>query len=169
MFDTLKGFLDDLFTEAPARERPFEASDYPLAAAALLVHVANVDGVFDARERERLQSLVEQRFGLNKAQAYELICRATESERDSVDLFRFTSVLKRLLDDEGRRQVVAMLWEIAYADGAADEFEENTIWRIAELLGVSTRDRVDLRREARDESARNATTYPWSTPQSKPH
>ena len=62
-----------------------------------------------------------------------------------MDFYHFTSVLKRALDDDGRQKIVEMLWDIAYADGAADEFEENTIWRIAELLGVSTRDRVLLR------------------------
>ena len=57
-----------------------------------------------------------------------------------MDFYQFTSVLKRALDDDGRQKIVEMLWDIAYADGAPDEFEENTIWRIAELLGVSTRD-----------------------------
>jgi uncharacterized tellurite resistance protein B-like protein len=38
-----------------------------------------------------------------------------------------------------------MMWQIAYADGIADEFEANIIWRAADLLGVSTRRRVQLR------------------------
>jgi uncharacterized tellurite resistance protein B-like protein len=162
MFNSLKGFLDDLFTEAPKQQRPFEASDYRLAAVALLVHLANVDGVFDASERARLQEIVEARFGLNRGQAYELINLAAESERDSVDLFRYTSVLKRLLDEDGRREVVAMLWDMAYADGVAHEFEENVIWRVAELLSVSARDRVELRRAARAESESDRAVNPWS-------
>jgi uncharacterized tellurite resistance protein B-like protein len=32
------------------------------------------------------------------------------------------------------------------ADGVVDEFESNLVWRAAELLGVSTRDRVVLRK-----------------------
>jgi uncharacterized tellurite resistance protein B-like protein len=27
-----------------------------------------------------------------------------------------------------------MMWQIAYADGAATEFEDNLIWRAADLL-----------------------------------
>ena len=38
-----------------------------------------------------------------------------------------------------------MMWEIVYADGHVHEFEDNTIWRVAELLGVSSRDRMVLR------------------------
>ena len=73
-----------------------------------------------------------------------------------MDFYQFTSVLKRALDDDGRQKIVEMLWDIAYADGAADEFEENTIWRIAELLGVSTRDRVLLRQRVAGRASRTA-------------
>ncbi len=37
-----------------------------------------------------------------------------------------------------------MLWEVVMADGVIHEFESNLVWRTAELLGVSTRDRVTL-------------------------
>lgn len=165
MLDALKTFIDGLLDGA-GRDRPFEASDYHLAAAALLVHLASVDGEFDPRECARLQEIVEIRFGLGPAAARELIAHAAESEREAVDLFRFTSVLNRKLDDEGRRQVISMLWEMAYADGAVHEFEENVVWRVAELLGVSTRDRVNLRQDARDEAGRAGPPAPgpWSKP-----
>jgi uncharacterized tellurite resistance protein B-like protein len=86
-----------------------------------------------------------------------LIDEAWESEREAVDLYRFTSVLKRRLDEEGRVEVVAMLWEMANADGDLHEFEENVVWRVAELLGVSSRQRVSLRHAAR----RGAS--PWAS------
>ena len=38
-----------------------------------------------------------------------------------------------------------MLWEVVMADGVIHEFEFESVWRTAELLGVSTRDRVTLR------------------------
>jgi uncharacterized tellurite resistance protein B-like protein len=41
---------------------------------------------------------------------------------------------------------VEMLWEIVMADGVVHAFESNLLWRTAELLGVSTRDRVTLRK-----------------------
>jgi uncharacterized tellurite resistance protein B-like protein len=162
MFDSLKTFLGDLLGEDTS-PRVFEAQDYRLAAAALLVHIASVDGEFDAAERAHLQQIVETRFGLDHAQARELIQHATESEREAVDLYRFTSVLTRMLDEEGRRQVVAMLWEMAFADGEIHEFEENVVWRVAELLGVSTRERVTLRQDAKRE-AEDAPPKgdPWS-------
>jgi uncharacterized tellurite resistance protein B-like protein len=38
-----------------------------------------------------------------------------------------------------------MMWEIAYADGKVSEFEDNLIWRAADLLGISSRERIELR------------------------
>jgi uncharacterized tellurite resistance protein B-like protein len=125
-----------------------------------------VDGEFDDSEKLRLQQIVESRFGLEHAAARKLIEEAWESEREAVDLYRFTSVLKRTLDEEGRHQVIAMLWEMAYADGAVHEFEENVVWRVAELLGVPARDRVNLRKDAKDD-AQNSSTPPPGGPWSK--
>ncbi|HMK90542.1 MAG TPA: TerB family tellurite resistance protein [Methylocystis sp.] len=136
MFESLRSFLTGLSGEASAPTN-FEANDFRLAAVALLVHIAEVDGDFDPGERSRLQAIVEARFGLGGAQARELIRLAAESEHDAVDLQRFTSVLKRKLSEAERRQVVAMLWEMASADGEIHEFEENVVKRIADLLGVS--------------------------------
>ncbi|AZG75328.1 TerB family tellurite resistance protein [Methylocystis rosea] len=160
MFSALKNFINELTGEAE-RPKAFEAADYQLAAAALLVHIASVDGQFDDKEKARIRQLVEARFNLQGDDAAELIDAAQASERDAVDLYRFTSVLKRRLDEDGRRQIIGMLWDMAHADGAVHEFEENVVWRVAELLGVSTRERVELRREFR-EAAVPAPTGPWS-------
>jgi len=148
MLDALKNFINELTGDSPKAQ--VEAADYQLAAAALLVHIASIDGEFDEDERTRIQQLVEARFGLSAGAARQLIEAAWESEREAVDLYRFTSVLKRRLDADGRLAVVGMLWDMAHADGAVHEFEENVVWRVAELLGVSTRDRVMLRREVRE-------------------
>jgi len=159
MLDALRAFLDEI-SSSTAKPRAFEAADYRLAAAALLVHLASIDGEFDAGERALLQKIVETRFGVDHATARALIEAAAESEREAVDLYRFTQVLKRRLDEDGRRAVIGMLWEMAYADGDVHEFEENVIWRVAELLGVSTRDRVTLRQAAKD-AGRPVRPGPW--------
>jgi uncharacterized tellurite resistance protein B-like protein len=45
------------------------------------------------------------------------------------------------------------MWEIVYADGKRDELEDNLLWRAADLLGVSPRERIDLRRRISGEAA----------------
>ena len=51
----------------------------------------------------------------------------------------------RSLDEDGRRKIVEMMWELVYVDGNVSEFEDNVVWRAADLLGVSSRDRIDLK------------------------
>jgi uncharacterized tellurite resistance protein B-like protein len=47
-----------------------------------------------------------------------------------------------------------MMWEIVYADGRVTEFEYNLLWRAADLLGVSSRERIELRQQVAGAQAR---------------
>ena len=51
----------------------------------------------------------------------------------------------REVDEAGRRRIVEMMWEMVFADGKVTEFEDNVLWRAADLLGISGRDRIDLK------------------------
>ena len=129
-----------------ATTKDFREEELRLASAALLVHAAAIDGHFDNDERRALKSILQTRYGLSDSEARQLLTDARAREQEAVDLYRFTSVLCRELDQDGRKRIVEMLWEVAYADGEVHEFESNLVWRAAELLGVSTRDRVELRK-----------------------
>ena len=129
--------------ERPARN--FHEDELRLAAAALLVHAAMIDGKVDASERRKLKELLRERFDLSDDEVRRLVQEAGVEESESVDLYGFTSVLCRELDQDGRKRIVEMLWEVAMADGVVHEFESNLVWRAAELLGISTRDRVTSR------------------------
>ena len=160
MLSNLRAFFDEMWGTGPTRE--FAPDDYRIAAAALLVHMAHADGHVAPQEQVRLRRIVEERFELDSGAARRLIERAEESEREAIDLYQFTSILKRALDKRGRLAVVELLWDMAYADGNADEIEENIVWRVAELLGVSARDRMLLKQKAGREGAEALPDNPWS-------
>jgi uncharacterized tellurite resistance protein B-like protein len=143
MLEALKTFVADLAGKHPDR---FADNDYRLAAAALLVHAATIDGDMLAAERSKLQIVLKHRFDLDDAATDALIDEATAAEHEAVDLYHFTSSINRSLDEEGRRRIIEMMWEIVYADGGVSEFESNLIWRAADLLGISSRDRIELGR-----------------------
>ncbi len=127
--------------------------DERLASAALLVHVTSIDGEVSEAERGKLRALLTDRFELHPNEAAALIDRANRADADAVDLYAFTSVLKARLDEPGRLRIIEMMWEMVFADGQVHEFEENLVWRAAELLGVSSRDRVRLKQTARRRQA----------------
>lgn len=144
MLEDIKRFFSDLVEDRPER-RGFGDDDFRLAAAALLVHVATLDGILSDMERTRLKALVMTRFELDDARADELVAAAEAADREAVDFYHFTSTLMRSLNEAGRQRIVEMMWEMALADGGVSEFEDNVIWRVADLLAISGAQRIGLR------------------------
>lgn len=152
MFESFKTFISE-FANGEKHPSQFADNDYRLAAAALLVHAAAIDGDMSQAERNKLHSVIKQRFALDDDAADELIAKATEAEHESVDLYHFTRLLNRSLDEPGRARVIEMMWEIVFADGQRDELEDNLLWRAADLLGVSPEERIELRRRIGGEAS----------------
>jgi uncharacterized tellurite resistance protein B-like protein len=144
MLDGLRQFITDIVSP-DVQKGAFDESDYRLAATALLIHVVSLDGEPSANEKRKLHSLIETRFKLDPGTADRLIASATRAEGDAVDLYRFTSVIMREVDEAGRLRIVEMMWEMVFADGKVTEFEDNVLWRAADLLGISGRDRIELK------------------------
>jgi len=151
VFESFKTFISEI-VEGERHPSQFADNDYRLAAAAMLVHAATIDGEMSSAERNKLHVVLKQRFDLDDAATAELIAKATAAEHEAVDLYHFTHTLNRALNDAGRARVVEMMWEIVYADGQRDELEDNLVWRAADLLGVSQRERIELRRRVAGET-----------------
>jgi uncharacterized tellurite resistance protein B-like protein len=147
LFDALKSFVAEL-ADGDSKAGSLADHDLRLATAALLIHAAAIDGNVSEAERHKLQGLLQQRFELGDAAAAELIEQATIADEKAVDLYHFTHLLNSRLDETERIRMVEMMWAIAYADGAASDYEDNLIWRVADLLGVSSTERIALRQRA---------------------
>jgi uncharacterized tellurite resistance protein B-like protein len=153
MLDGLRQFIADVVAPTAHPDRAFDDTGYRLAATALLIHVISIDGEPSALEKRKLHSLLEASFGLDPGTADKLIASATLVEGEAVDLYHFTSVIMRSVNEEGRLRIVEMMWELVYADGQVSEFEDNVVWRAADLLGVSSRSRIDLKHRVAEQSA----------------
>ena len=138
MLDGLRQFIADVISPT-AYQRDLDDTGYRLAATALLIHVISLDGEPSEAEKQKLHSLIESRFRLDPGMADQLIKSATLVEGEAVDLYHFTSVIMRSVNETGRLRIVEMMWELVYADGQVSEFEDNVVWRAADLLGVSSR------------------------------
>ena len=136
--------LASLLSEPEEQARP--EADVREAIAVLLIHAAKIDGHEDESERAKRDTLLKKKFELGDDELAELTRKAEELDAGAVDLYQFTSVLTRNFDQDGRKAIVRMLWEIVLADGALTDYEANYMWRVAELLGVTTRDRIALRK-----------------------
>ena len=151
MLDKLRQFISDVVAPTGQESRTFADGDYRLAATALLIHVISLDGEPSDAEKRKLHALLEYRFNLDPGTADKLIAAATLEEGQAVDLYHFTSVIMRAVDEQSRARIVEMMWELVYADGRVSEFEDNVVWRADDLLGISQRDRVNMRRRVAGE------------------
>jgi uncharacterized tellurite resistance protein B-like protein len=142
---SLKTLITNCTADAAPQSKEEKAR---LSTAALLIRVATVDSDMSERKRRGLHTVLRSGFGLDDAVATRLIEDGHAAERKAIDLYQFTRQIKDAFDEEGRRRVVQMMWETAYLDGGLNGFEANLIWRAADLLGVSTRQRVEMRQQA---------------------
>jgi uncharacterized tellurite resistance protein B-like protein len=108
-----------------------------LATAVLMIDVARADYVFDESEFDRVLQLIETHFKLTPQQAAELVNEAGEKADDLISAYEFTEMLHKHLDEEEKARIVGLLWQIAYADGRLDKYEDALVLKISDLLYVS--------------------------------
>ena len=147
-----------LFGDRSADEEAAEIDELQIAAAALLVEAAVMDGHFEAEERDAMARVLGSHFGLNDEETTLLIARAEREVAASVELYHFTRTIKDRLEPGERTKILEMLWEVACVDGSIHDYEAGLVRRVAGLLYVSDREsgearqRVLARLDTRDSS-----------------
>ena len=129
---------------APSREDALR-----LATAVLMIDVARADHVFEDAEFDRVLELVQTHFDLSPEQAAELVNEADGEAEDLVSLYEFTQLLHHNLDEAEKARIVGLLWQIAYADGQLDKYEDSLVLKISDLLHVSRGRVMRLKHDAR--------------------
>ncbi|MBV8166297.1 MAG: TerB family tellurite resistance protein [Alphaproteobacteria bacterium] len=138
MLERLMSFLQgDALPPVAAWRR----EDVEVAAAALLVEAARVDGQMLPAERATIVQLLGERFGLDAAGAEALLAHGIAADDQTVQLHRFATLVNRRFTEEERVELIEMLWAVVYADGVLSAYEANLLRRIGGLLYVDDRDR----------------------------
>lgn len=145
MFDALKTY----FSETRPQSVESTSSDpVQVAAAALLVEAAMVDGAFDQSERDQIKDVLVHLFALDESAIEALLAESEQAVSESVELYSFARTVKDSLDYDRRVELMQMLWEVVYADGQLDDFEANLVRRVSGLLYVSDQDSGRARKAA---------------------
>ncbi len=137
--------LRELIIPKPASSKaPSEA----LSTALLLLELAGADFDTDDAELARIGALLCQHYGLDRAALDVLLTEARSRARASVSLHDYVQTLNRSLDGDGKRRLIAMLWQVALADGRIDKYEEHLLRRLVDLLYIPMADYVQAREAA---------------------
>jgi len=121
-----------------------------LAAAALLMEAALMDGHASDAEIATVTALLERHFALSPQEAEDLAGDGLESVRRSAELYGYTRIVKDGFSPEQRIALIEMLWQVAYADGELHDFEANLVRRVSGLIYVSDRDSGEARKRVRE-------------------
>lgn len=118
-----------------------------LAAAALLVHVARVDGTFAEPERAAIATFVREGFAVPADVAAALIARAERMDREVDDVAALVEMMGHEAHAPDKRRLLVTAYGVAAADGQVREFEDDLVWRMGRLLGFDDDAITAIRRE----------------------
>ncbi len=142
-----RNLLSRLFTDATPGAR-LNGHDAEVAVAALLVRLARADDRYGAAEKQRIDQILARRNGLAATEAAEHRAAAEMIEAEAPDTVRFTRLIKDRIELADRHDILAAMWEVAYADGRRSPDEEALVRLSAGLLGVNDRDSALARQSA---------------------
>jgi uncharacterized tellurite resistance protein B-like protein len=137
MFDSLLAWISGAPDDGSSRRQ----EELHLALTALLIEAAHSDDRFDEAERAVIAQLIERRFKLTRPQTRELIAAGEREADRAAELYHLTRIVNERLNFQQRVDLVEMLWEVAYADGILDPYEDSLLRRIGGLIYVSDRER----------------------------
>jgi uncharacterized tellurite resistance protein B-like protein len=148
----IKRFIDQVVEaiSAPPTEAEGDTREAAIrsATAVLMLDVARADHVFEESEFERVLGLVERHFGISPEDAAELVNAADDKAENLVSLHEFTQLLHNNLDESEKARIVGLLWQVAYADGRLDMYEDALVRKISDLLHVSRGRSMRLKHDA---------------------
>ena len=119
---------------------PLNGQDAEVAIAALMVRLAKADDRYGQAEKTRIDQVLARRRGLDHAAAAERRAAAEMIEAEAPDTVRFTRTIKDRIELADRHDVLAAMWEVAYADGQSSADEAALGRLVAGLLGINDRD-----------------------------
>jgi len=100
--------------------------------SALLVHAAKIDENYSEKEKKIIKSFINS-FSSSEKDCDSILQEAEQLESDSIQLFNFTSVIKKE-SLEVKTEIIENLWKIIISDQSVDMYESNLIRRICGLI-----------------------------------
>ena len=137
MFERLK----DILTGAPREGDKTNASDnerrIQVATAVILLEVAHADEEYSTSEQDRILHILGEQFNLDRQSVEELVQVSEEQLRESIDLWHFTEIINSNYDVAEKCRIIEKVWQVIYADGKLDKYEDHIVHKLARILNLS--------------------------------
>ena len=145
----MKSILNKLFQSSESQSSSIDQEHaLRVATATLLVEISRADFVVQQSEIDRMGQLMAQQFSLNQTEQDELMIQAREGADKLVSIQHITRLLNENFDAPMKLRVVEMMWQVVYADGVKDHYEEHLLRQVCELLYVPHSKFIQARHKA---------------------
>ena len=118
------------------------------AIAVLMLEVAQSDFEESEEETNTLLTGLAEHIGKNSQPPEDLLASARDDKANSAGLYEFTRLACTEMGLAERCTLIEQLWNIAYADGVIDKYEEAAIRKVSELLYVPHADFIKAKLNA---------------------
>jgi len=152
MLATITSFFESCLKPAKGDTAAGTADKLHLACAALLLELCQADQEFDDAEQRTLQEILRRTFNLDEANLDTLWTLAHEEARDATSLFQFTSLINDSYTYKEKVRLLEHMWEVAWADGRIDRYEEHLIRKVTDLLYLSHGDFIRAKLASKPEA-----------------
>ena len=136
MLNKLSRFIERHLQPAGGVSPTLSGHQKQLAVAALLVEVAMADHQFSEAELQNIGAILKRKFTLSPDELDELISLAKHETNHATSLHQFTQLINQYCNQEEKFNLMKAMWEMAYADGDLDKYEDYIIRKIADLIYV---------------------------------
>ena len=150
MLAKVKKFLLERGARADSADGAHSHDELQLAAAALMVEAARLDGAFDAAERAHIAAILQAQFELEGNETQLLIDTAVGTVDAIPEIYGFTRTIRDHFSHDERIAMLQILWEVAYIDGELHDYEASLLRRVAGLLYVTDQESGIARKRARE-------------------
>ena len=141
---SISDFFKDIISNKKINIKPNSLESFKdemvLSICVLLIEVSKSDDDYDDSEKEKIIDLLKKQFSLNDDQIDILMMMADKKNDEIVSLHELTASLNKEYTYSEKKNVIKMLWDIAYSDGRIDKYEDYTIRKISDLLYIKHSD-----------------------------
>jgi uncharacterized tellurite resistance protein B-like protein len=147
MISKLKEYLANAFDNTVYED---DEKSLRLACTVMMFEVLRADTQTHPDEIAKINDHVRRAFGLDEKETQTLMQQARQEAEHSISLHEMIRAVNEAYGTAEKRDLIRMLWDVAYADGELDRYEEHMIRNLADWLYVPHRDFIRTKHEAAD-------------------
>ena len=147
MIKLLKQYLQNTFDETIYEDKD---RTLRLACTVMMFEVLRADADEHPEEIEKIRQHAASAFELDPQDTEQLMQLARHESENAISLHEVIRAVNSAYSPEEKTRLIRMLWDVAYADGQLDKYEEHTIRKLADWLYVPHREFIRTRHAAED-------------------